>query len=296
MANDQNEGSNGLSDLTVGEVFTVFRENNRSTGYEWRLVRLEKFALIDMEFRYENEAHSEGSPGRTTWVLQAIEKGQGEIQFAKYRSFEPETVLYDDVLPYNIGPAHPAFGPGPVIPNAISSQQPGGWSAFKPLDNGAATVFMDARPGVGVDYKPLLYSQQVVNGSNYRFLANAKIPGGGREYAVAFRVFTDGKTTRLEAIKKIGQPSGTGAIGEFVEFKDDSEAAKALKSAFAHRAGLDFTPLYVAEQTVAGKNYLFVGNGHAVVQNPATRPLLVKVYQPPEGPARITSIEDAVEL
>jgi predicted secreted protein len=300
MVNGQNEGSNGLPDLTVGEVFTVFRENNRSTGYEWRLVRLQKFALIDMEFRYENEAHSQGSPGRTTWVLQAIEKGQGEIQFAKYRTFEPEALLYEDVLPYTIGPKLPIpLEPGPVIPqgNALS-QKPGGWSEFKPVTEGseAAEIFEKTRPALGIHYKPLLYSQQVVNGSNYIFLADAEIVGGQRWYAVSLRAFVkDENVTRL-GIKNIGQPSGADTFGEFVKFEEGSDAGKALKSAFARHAGLDFKPLYVARQKVAGDNYLFAGNGKAVVQHPTISPMIVKVYQPLEGPARIINIEDAVEL
>jgi hypothetical protein len=45
----------------------------------------------------------------------------------------------------------------------------------------------------------------------------------------------------------------------------------------------------------AGRNYLFVGNGNAVVQNPSIRPMLVKIYKPFRGQSRVTSVEDAVE-
>jgi predicted secreted protein len=299
MAKDQNESV--LPDLNVGEVFTVYRENNRSTGFEWRLIRLEKLALLNVDFRYENEVHAKGAPGRTTWVLQAIEEGQGAIQFAKYRTFEPEGLLYDDVLPYTIGPALPdqvPLEPGPVVPPIENLfQRPGGWSVFaKPTKFEIDNVFKPASPGVGVDYTPLLVSKQRVNGANYIFLANAKIPGISGSYAVAFYVFAGGTTVKLEKIKRIGQPSGGGRFHDFVEFKEDSEAAKALKSAFTHHVGLDFTPLYSVAQTVAGTNYLFAGNGHSVVQHPTERPMLVLVYQPLDGSASITSVEDIVEL
>jgi predicted secreted protein len=299
MAKDQNEGNNGLPDLSVGEVFTVSRENNRSTGYEWRLVYLDKFALLDVEFRYESEIHAKGAPGKTTWVLEALAEGQGVIQFAKFRPFEPTHLLYDQRLPYTIGPWHPAYGPGPVVPpNEALAQEPGGWSKFEPVTKGsdAANIFEKTRPALGVHYKPLLYSQQVVNGDNYLFLADAEIVGGQRWYAVSLRAFVkDGNVTRM-GIKNIGQPTGIGTYDDFVAYKQDSPAGKTLASVFARRVGFAFTPLYVAQQKVAGTNYLCAGNGYEAVLNPTNRPLLIKVYQPPEGPADIVNIEDAFEL
>jgi predicted secreted protein len=272
------------TDLTVGQIITVEKDANLTTGYAWRLVRLEKFALLDAAFRYDGDSALPGRPGKSSWVLQAIEEGNGAIQFAKYRSFDLDTILFDDVLPYTIGKAA-----------GEASQKPGGWSAFKALEGDDEKIFKSAVPPVGVGYTPLLVARQVVNGINLVFLANAKVAAqDAREYAVAVRVFAKDGVVERKDIRHIGRPSGAGAFGAFKPLSSEGKAA--FKEAFEHYAGLDFKPEYEAVQTVAGRNYLFAGNGNAVVKDAATRPLLVKVYQPLKGPARITGVEDAVEL
>jgi predicted secreted protein len=193
------------TDLTVGEIITIEKETNRTTGYDWRLIRLEKFALLDAAFSYDGDSTLSGRPGKSSWVLQAIEEGNGAIQFAKYRSFDLDTILYDDVLPYTIGRAAPE-----------TTQKPGGWSAFKPLNGDDEKIFKSALPGVGVGYTPLLVARQTVNGINFVFLANAKIAApDAREYAVAVRVFAKDGVVERKDIRHIGQPSGTGAFGAF---------------------------------------------------------------------------------
>jgi predicted secreted protein len=44
------------TDLTVGQIITIEKDTNRTTGYAWRLIKLEKFALIDAAFRYDGDS------------------------------------------------------------------------------------------------------------------------------------------------------------------------------------------------------------------------------------------------
>lgn len=57
----------------------------------------------------------------------------------------------------------------------------GAWSAFSPDFSPEAKVVFEKTVGTlrGVEYTPLLVSQQVVAGMNYRFICNAKtvVPG-----------------------------------------------------------------------------------------------------------------------
>lgn len=59
----------------------------------------------------------------------------------------------------------------------------GAWSPYKGLTKDAQKVFKEGILGqVGVDYKPLDYSTQVVNGENFAFFCNASIPGSSETY------------------------------------------------------------------------------------------------------------------
>lgn len=59
----------------------------------------------------------------------------------------------------------------------------GGWSPYKELTSEAKEVFSHGiEHFVGVDYSPLLFARQVVNGENYAFFCNASIPGSSVTY------------------------------------------------------------------------------------------------------------------
>jgi hypothetical protein len=56
----------------------------------------------------------------------------------------------------------------------MSNVAVGGWSPFAPLDKEAKHAFDTAISGlVGVQYTPVAYSSQIVNGTNYNFLCQA---------------------------------------------------------------------------------------------------------------------------
>ncbi|MDU9391966.1 hypothetical protein [Pseudomonas sp. zfem002] len=57
----------------------------------------------------------------------------------------------------------------------------GGWTPYHPLTAQDKAVFEEALAGfVGVNYQPLEVSTQVVNGTNYRYLTNASLPGASQ--------------------------------------------------------------------------------------------------------------------
>jgi len=54
----------------------------------------------------------------------------------------------------------------------------GGWTAYQKLTPKDKEVFQEALAGfVGVNYEPEEVSSQVVNGTNYRYLSKATLPG-----------------------------------------------------------------------------------------------------------------------
>jgi hypothetical protein len=102
------------------------------------------------------------------------------------------------------------------------------------------------------------------------------------------------KKARLIEIKKIGHPTFTGAYGEFGDVSDESsEAFAEAKKSFV---GSDFTPLLVATQIVAGRNYRFAGNLSPAMKNPSVYPVLVTVYKPLKGEAKVTEIRKVHEV
>lgn len=54
----------------------------------------------------------------------------------------------------------------------------GGWSPYREVTPQDQKIFNEALAGLlGVQYTPTLVSTQVVNGTNYRYQANATVPG-----------------------------------------------------------------------------------------------------------------------
>ncbi len=66
----------------------------------------------------------------------------------------------------------------------------GGWTPYHQLDAQDKKVFQEALTGfVGVHYTPLEVSTQVVNGTNYRYLSNAQVPGTELVYKVIVSIY-----------------------------------------------------------------------------------------------------------
>jgi hypothetical protein len=74
---------------------------------------------------------------------------------------------------------------------AAAAQVPGGYGPFEPVDAKTKAVFDKAMSGLlGVGYTPLIVSTQVVAGTNYLFMCNAKVVAPGTSaYPVEVIIF-----------------------------------------------------------------------------------------------------------
>jgi hypothetical protein len=83
----------------------------------------------------------------------------------------------------------------------------GGWSAYSTtISSEAKKAFDEAFKGfVGVGYKPLAVSQQVVSGMNYRFFCNAKgVYPGAVDYAALVEIYAPLQhPAHITSIKKV---------------------------------------------------------------------------------------------
>jgi predicted secreted protein len=280
--------------LKVGEIFTIERESNRgSTGYDSYLVKLDGgLALINEEYK-EPATPLHGAHGIKVFTFEALKKGTAALQLAKFRPWKGSEAIYEDVLPYDIQEGLVANAIGEATDSALGLKA-GGWKPFAKPDSGSLNVFKDALAKlVGVDYdEPLLVSTQTVNGTNYAFVTNGKIPGGGQRYAVLIRIYqAPNEKPAITGIHRIGHPGFQGSYGAFAAAT--SEAQDALKD--AQRLGLHFEGQFVATQVVAGTNYLFAGNAKPLTLKGIEYPAFVTVYQSPEGKAQITSVRAVYE-
>jgi predicted secreted protein len=272
--------------MKIGEIFTIERDSSPSTGYQWHLVHLENLALIDEDFQYYGTDNARiGSIGKQIFTFQTINEGTAKIQFAKYRTFDPARVLYDEVRVYEINEM-----------KDVENVSPGGWKLFEKPDADAEKVFKAGVTAVGVDYESVLVTSHIVNGCEYLFLANAKtVTVKPETYPVAVRIHvgSDGKIA-LKEIKNIGYPAAVGGYGVFGNATPESDAA--FDAAFKRFAGMDVKRLAVSLQVVSNANYLFAGNAKIQYPDAKYKPVLIKVYAPPEGDARIVDIMDAYEV
>lgn len=149
--------------MKVGEIFTAERITMGGTGYRYALVRLTgEVALLDSEV-IPLEPEKCGTPEIQSFTFQCLRPGKAEIQFARFRSFEMETVIFEEVLPFNVEPA---------TDNQLSA--PGTWSPFEEMTAEDKLVFNKAMEGlVGVKYSPVKVSKQIVSGINCRFFCYA---------------------------------------------------------------------------------------------------------------------------
>lgn len=145
--------------MKVGEIFTTERIINGGTGYRYAPVRLTgEVALVGSEV-ISMEPDKYGAPEIQRFTFQCLRPGKAEIQFARFRSFEMDTVIFEEVLPFTVEPD---------IDNL--STVPGSQSPYRDLTSEDKDVFKKATKGlVGVSYEPKKVSKQIVKGINYRF-------------------------------------------------------------------------------------------------------------------------------
>jgi hypothetical protein len=90
----------------------------------------------------------------------------------------------------------------------MSTTMPGGWTEYSTsISDEAQVAFNEALDGhLGVNYSPLAVASQVVNGVNYRFLADAQVVyPNAPHYAAFIQVYKpiDGKAILSAPIKPI---------------------------------------------------------------------------------------------
>lgn len=90
-------------------------------------------------------------------------------------------------------PPTPPCCPTPRPPRPpFNPPLPGGYSPFRPLTAAELTIFQSATSQlVGVTYEPLFVSTQIVNGTNYIFIAHATVTNGTTtsNYYVSIQVY-----------------------------------------------------------------------------------------------------------
>lgn len=150
--------------MKVGEIFTTERIVMGGTGYRYAPVRLTgEVALLASEVTSVDPEKC-GAPEVQRFIFQFLRPGTAEIQLARFRSFDLDDVVYEEVLPFHVEPA-----------GDNDAACHGGWSPFEGLEAEDQEVFEEAMTGfVGVTYTPEKVSKQIVNGTNYRFFCYGK--------------------------------------------------------------------------------------------------------------------------
>ncbi len=74
--------------------------------------------------------------------------------------------------------------------------------------------------------------------------------------------------------------------------KISTEAKKAFEEAIAGLVGVNYSPVAVSIQIVAGTNYHFFCNATPVTAKPINGAAIVSVFAPLEGEAHITKIQN----
>jgi len=85
----------------------------------------------------------------------------------------------------------------------------------------------------------------------------------------------------------------TQLVGAYSTFacNIDVQAKEAFSQALAVLSGVDYTPVAVSSQIVAGINYRFFCNAKVVSPYSANGSAMVNIYKPLTGEAHITSIQ-----
>ncbi|PAJ76375.1 hypothetical protein CJF42_00290 [Pseudoalteromonas sp. NBT06-2] len=81
--------------------------------------------------------------------------------------------------------------------------------------------------------------------------------------------------------------------GGFSQFncKIDEEAKASFADAFEHIVGVDYQPIAVATQVVAGLNYAFFCNATVVYPGAVSYPAIVHIFRSLDGKSAITNIQ-----
>lgn len=86
----------------------------------------------------------------------------------------------------------------------------------------------------------------------------------------------------------------TQLVGAFSTFSCniDNQAEQAFNEAMENIIGVEYSPVAVSQQVVAGMNYRFFCNSKIVTPYAANGSAMVNIYKPLEGKAHIISIKN----
>lgn len=198
----------------------------------------------------------------------------------------------------------------PSEPAAIT----GGWAVPEgdvtdDLTDEEEQVFMSAAGAqAGMDFQPIaVLATQVVAGQNIAYLCKGTpttqdpvtewdvvvvykdLQGDASISSVTPIDLADVKATEDTAL---GEAVGAWEVKEATSGTAmTAEAAQAFSKAAEEWDGVEINPLaLLGTQVVAGTNYLVLGTGHAVVQDPATSLYVATVYEDLEGNCEFTDV------
>lgn len=181
--------------MKVGDIITIDRSFMGGTGYYYYPVLLTGgVALLGSRVEMERDEAGLVKIGGTEtqyFSFQFLRAGKSEVQLARFRSFEPEDALYEQVMIFDV--------------ESQEADVLGVWTAFDDLEEQDQEVFDAAVKLVGVKFIPEKVSKQIVNGTNYRFFCYGH-PAvvGEHRFPVIVKIFkaTDDKV-ELKGIERV---------------------------------------------------------------------------------------------
>ncbi|MDR0684947.1 MAG: protease inhibitor I42 family protein [Spirochaetaceae bacterium] len=279
--------------MKIGEKITITRkDNNASSGYHTVLAKLEGFVLYDLSY---TPAHSglHGAPGTKRFTFQAVKEGKAEVQFAAYRPWELQTIIYEDVLTFDVEKG----GQPHLYLTELGGFHLGGWSKFAAPGGEALAAFKEA-VGSDIDvFTPLLVTSQIVNGRNYIFLANVKIIAANNVRPVLVRIQ---KTPGGAAVRTgletpdFPVPGSTWSSAYRPAGSVSAGQKELLEKALTGWIGSSFEALLASDRPLGG-GALFAGNLTISSEGADVYPALLAV-EISAGHPSIASIEKVFEL
>lgn len=78
----------GVNIMKIGENAWVILDDNPSTGYSWRVITDDsEIYKVIKNFYLPTNVGSVGSPGKSIWIIRAINTGRGSITFRYSRAY-----------------------------------------------------------------------------------------------------------------------------------------------------------------------------------------------------------------
>lgn len=172
----------------------------------------------------------------------------------------------------------------------------GGWSSFGVVTEADYEVFTKAMHNIiGVDYTPLEVSTQVVNGVNYRFYCDSKIPmPGATSQKAMVHIYQpiDGKPVVTRITMEDQDLSEDAIAGGWSSWHAlDKESMAVFTEATEGLLGVTYTPLEVSTQVVAGMNYRYRCNAEVISKEHDNYRVIMEIFKPLTGDAIITHME-----